>query len=129
MPNLAVFYERAWAKKESYTSIKNPKKQSKEIDKNWNLLANTLSQRHFKSMKTLYGGLSFDLGKPGAKISNDSLYVRTKFPGLIVRYTTDGSVPNKNSNKYKNPIKVNPNDQILLKIFDGFGRAGNYIKL
>ena len=129
MPNLAVFSERAWAKKESYTSIKNPKKQSKEIDKNWNLFANTLSQRHFKSMKTLYGGLSFDLGKPGAKISNDSLYVRTKFPGLIVRYTTDGSVPNKNSNKYKNPIKVNPNDQILLRIFDGFGRVGNYIKL
>ena len=129
MPNLAVFSERAWAKKESYTSIKNPKKQSKEIDKNWNLFANTLSQRHFKSMKTLYGGLSFDLGKPGAKISNDSLYVRTKFPGLIVRYTTDGSVPNKKSKKYKNPIKINSNDQVLLRVFDGFGRAGNYIKL
>ena len=129
MPNLAVFSERAWAKKESYTFIDNPKEQSKEIDKNWNLFANTLSQRHFKSMKYLYGGLSFDLGKPGAEISNDSLYVRTKFPGLIVRYTTDGSVPNKKSKKYKNPIKVNSNDQVLLRIFDGFGRAGNYIKL
>ena len=31
--------------------------------------------------------------------------------------------------KYKNPIKVNSNDQVLLRIFDGFGRAGNYIKL
>ena len=80
-------------------------------------------------MKYLYGGLSFDLGKPGAKISNDSLYVRTKFPGLIVRYTTDGSVPNKKSKKYKNPIKINSNDQVLLRVFDGFGRAGNYIKL
>ena len=129
MPNLAVFSERAWAKKESYTFIDNPKEQSKEIDKNWNLFANTLSQRHFKSMKYLYGGLSFDLGKPGAEISNDSLYVRTKFPGLIVRYTTDGSVPNKKSKKYKNPIKVNSNDQVLLRVFDGFGRAGNYIKL
>ena len=88
MPNLAVFSERAWAKKESYTLIKNPEKQSKEIDKNWNLFANTLAQRHLKSMKNLYGSLSFDLGKPGAEISNDSLYVRTKFPGLIVRYTT-----------------------------------------
>ncbi len=129
MPNLAVFSERAWAKKESYTSIKNPKKQSKEINKNWNLFANTLSQRHFRSMKNLYGGLSFDLGKPGAVISNDSLYVRTKFPGLIVRYTTDGSIPNKTSKKYSNPIKVNPNNQILLRIFDGFGRGGNYVKL
>ncbi len=129
MPNLAVFSERAWAKKESYTSIKNPKKQSKKIDQNWNLFANTLSQRHFRSMKNLYGGLSFDLGKPGAIISNDSLYVRTKFPGLIVKYTTDGSIPNKKSKKYSNPIKVNPNDQILLRIFDGFGRGGNYVKL
>ena len=129
MPNLAVFSERAWAKKESYTSIKNPKKQSKEIDKNWNLFANTLSQRHFKSMKNLYGGLFFNLGKPGAIILNDSLYVRTKFPGLIVRYTTDGSIPNKTSKKYSNPIKINPNDQILLRIFDRFDRGGNYIKL
>ncbi len=129
MPNLAVFSERAWAKKESYTYIKDPKKQSKKIDKNWNLFANTLAQRHFKSMNSLYGGLSFDLGKPGAIISNDSLYIRTKFPGLIIRYTTDGSIPNKTSKKYKFPIKVNPNDQILLRIFDGFGRGGNYIKL
>ena len=129
MPNLAVFSERAWAEKESYTFVKNPKNQSKEIDKNWNLFANTLSQRHFRSMKNLYGGLFFDLGKPGAIISDDSLYVRTKFPGLIVRYTTDGSVPNKKSKEYKDPIKVNPNDQILLRIFDGFGRGGNYVKL
>jgi hexosaminidase len=129
MPNLAVFSERAWAKKESYTYIKYPKKQSNEIDKNWNLFANTLAQRHLKSMKNIYGGLSFDLGKPGAIISNDSLYVRTKFPGLIIRYTTDGSIPNKKSKKYKFPIKVNVNDKILLKIFDGFGRGGNYIKL
>ena len=129
MPNLAVFSERAWAKKESYTYIKDPEKQSKEIDKNWNLFSNTLAQRHFKSMNSLYGGLSFDLGKPGAIISNDSLYIRTKFPGLIIRYTTDGSIPNKTSKKYKFPIKVNPNDQILLRVFDGFGRGGNYIKL
>ena len=129
MPNLAVFSERAWAEKESYTFVKNPKNQSKEIDENWNLFANTLSQRHFRSMKNLYGGLFFDLGKPGAIISDDSLYVRTKFPGLIVRYTTDGSVPNKKSKEYKDPIKVNPNDEILLRIFDGFGRGGNYVKL
>ncbi|MBJ25640.1 MAG: hypothetical protein CMC91_05840 [Flavobacteriaceae bacterium] len=129
MPNLAVFSERAWAEKESYTFVKNPENQSKEIDENWNLFANTLSQRHFRSMKNLYGGLFFDLGKPGAIISDDSLYVRTKFPGLIVRYTTDGSVPNKKSKEYKDPIKVNPNDQILLRIFDGFGRGGNYVKL
>ena len=129
MPNLAVFSERAWAEKESYTFVKNPKNQSKEIDENWNLFANTLSQRHFRSMKNLYGGLFFDLGKPGAIISDDSLYVRTKFPGLIVRYTTDGSVPNKKSKEYKDPIKVNPNDQIILRIFDGFGRGGNYVKL
>ena len=129
MPNLAVFSERAWAEKESYTFVKNPTNQSKEIDENWNLFANTLSQRHFRSMKNLYGGLFFDLGKPGAIISDDSLYVRTKFPGLIVRYTTDGSVPNKKSKEYKDPIKINPNDQILLRIFDGFGRGGNYVKL
>ncbi len=129
MPNLAVFSERAWAEKESYTFVKNPKNQSKEIDENWNLFANTLSQRHFRSMKNLYGGLFFDLGKPGAIISDDSLYVRTKFPGLIIRYTTDGSVPNKKSKEYKDPIKVYPNDQILLRIFDGFGRGGNYVKL
>ena len=129
MPNLAVFSERAWAEKESYTFVKNPKNQSKEIDENWNLFANTLSQRHFRSMKNLYGGLFFDLGKPGAIILDDSLYVRTKFPGLIVRYTTDGSVPNKKSKEYKDPIKVNPNDKILLRIFDGFGRGGNYVEL
>ena len=33
--------------------------------------------------------------------------IRTKFPGLIIKYTTDGSIPNKNSKIYKFPIKIN----------------------
>ena len=129
MPNLAVFSERAWSKKEKWTDEKNYSKQSDEVDKKWNLFSNTLAQRHLNYIHSLYGGLAFDLTKPGAIISNDTLYVRTKFPGIKIKYSTNGKTPTPESKEYISPVKINPNDKIKVRTFDLNGRGGKIIEL
>ena len=129
MPNLAVFSERAWSKKEKWTDEKNYSKQSDEVDKKWNLFSNTLAQRHLNYIHSLYGGLAFDLTKPGAIISNDTLYIKTKFPGINIRYSTNGKTPTPESKEYISPVKIDPNDKIKVRTFDLNGRGGKIIEL
>ena len=95
----------------------------------WNRLANTLGQRTLPLINTLYNKLYFDLPKPGAIIENDSLKVRVQFPGLKVRYTTDGSEPDQNSKVYTNALKLSKNQDVQLKTFDHLNRGGKSIKL
>jgi len=129
MPNLPIFAERAWSKEEYWVKIDNPEKQKIEINKSWNLFSNSLVRRHLLFMNRLYGGLKYDLPKPGAKISNDTLYAKSKLPGLIIRYTTDGSIPNERSKSYSNPLKIINGSNIKLKTFDSYGRGGNTIEV
>ena len=73
----------------------------------WNKFTNNLGQRVLPIVNEIFGGLSYDLPKPGGIIVNDSLYANTVFPGLDIKYTLDGSVPDSNSENYTAPVKIN----------------------
>ena len=73
--------------------------------------------------------MNYDLPKPGGIIKNDSLYANTAFPGLNIKYTLDGSLPNIESMNYNNPVKINQDDVINLRLFDNKGRGGNSIQV
>ena len=77
----------------------------------------------------IFGGLSYDLPKPGGIIVNDSLYANTVFPGLDIKYTLDGTVPDSNSENYTTPVKIKTDDVVHLRLFDKKGRGGNDIKV
>ena len=95
----------------------------------WNLFANMLGQRSLPMLNSIYGDIAYDLPKPGAVIENDILKVRVAFPGLSVRYTTNGLVPNQNDKLYLKPISINKNSNIVLRTFDYLGRGGRPISL
>jgi hexosaminidase len=46
-----------------------------------------------------------------------------QFPGMTIRYTTNGKEPNENSPVYENPIPAN--GIIKFRAFDVKGRGGN----
>jgi len=56
---------------------------------------------------------------------NGKLYANTDFPGLIIRYTVDGSEPGKDSPVYSEPVEVNGN--IKLAAFNKVGRASRTV--
>ncbi len=90
---------------------------------------NNLGQRVLPIVDKIFGGLSYDLPKPGGIIVNDSLYANTVFPGLDIKYTLDGTTPDSNSNNFNTPIKIKDDDIVHLRLFDKTGRGGNNIKV
>jgi hexosaminidase len=54
-------------------------------------------------------------------VRGDTLYANTSFPGLEIRYTTDGSEPKKESTLYSGPVPVG--GKILLRSFNKKGRG------
>ncbi len=117
VPNLIVFAERAWAKQPSWIS-NTASIQKQNMLKEWNYFLNVLGKRTLPVLHHRFPEIVYDLPKPGGVIENDSLYVRSQFPGIQVRYSLDGSVPNQNSKIYQHPILVDSNDLVVLRSFD-----------
>ena len=129
MPNMIIFSERAWGKKEEWLNEKSVSKQKPLLKKSWNRFANTVGQRQLPLLSKLNKDLLFDLPKPGAIIENGILKIRQQFPGLEIRYTTDGKKPSKTDILFTKPVEVKSSDKIIVRLFDLNGRGGNSIKL
>ena len=129
MPNIIVFSQKAWSKDPKWMSIQNQSEREITLDDEWNKFTNTIGQRVLPMVDNIYGGLSYDLPKPGGIIKNDSLYANSAFPGLNIKYTLDGSLPNFESMSYKNPVKINKDDIVNLRLFDNKGRGGYSIQV
>ena len=129
MPNIIVFSQKAWSQDDSWMSISDKEIKDQTLEIEWNKFTNNLGQRVLPIVDEIFGGLSYDLPKPGGIIVNDSLYANTVFPGLDIKYTLDGTVPDSNSENYTTPVKIKTDDVVHLRLFDKKGRAGNDIKV
>ena len=127
MPNIIVFSQKAWSHDNSWMDISNNDIKIETINREWNKFANNVGQRVLPMVDNIFGGLSYDLPKPGGKVINDTLYANTVFPGLNIKYTLDGSIPKESSKNFKSPIKINDDDIVNLRLFNNKGRGGNSI--
>ena len=87
----------------------------------WNEFANRLGQRELPRLDSLFGGTAYRLPPPGAVVENGVLEASTEYPGLVIRYTTDGSDPTAQSTEYSGRIAVT--GTVKLSTFDTRGRA------
>ena len=129
MPNIIVFSQKAWSQDDSWMSISDKEIKNQTLEIEWNKFTNNLGQRVLPIVDEIFGGLSYDLPKPGGIIVNDSLYANTVFPGLDIKYTLNGTVPDSNSENYTTPVKIKTDDVVHLRLFDKKGRGGNDIKV
>ena len=127
MPNIIVFSQKAWSHDNSWMDISNNDVKIETINYQWNKFANNVGQRVLPMVDNIFGGLSYDLPKPGGRIMNDTLYANTVFPGLSIKYTLDGSIPIESSENFISPIKINEGNIVNLRLFDNTGRGGNSI--
>ena len=128
LPNLIIFAEKAWAQRPSWLSITD-NHQEELMREDWNKFINLLGQRTLPLIDSNFPEIQYDLPKPGAIILADTLHVRTEFPGLIVRYTLDGTLPTPQSMMYTKPVFIKPETIIQLRTFDTNSRGGKGIKL
>lgn len=118
LPKLFGLAERAWVQQPNYDLL----------DEQWNAFTNAVGQREFGKLDILYGGFNYRIEPPGAIVKKDLLYANTNFPGLTIRYTTDGSEPTMNSAVYEKPVEV-PAGNIKLKVFNTVGRSSRTVQV
>ena len=76
-------------------------------------------------MSYINGSYNYRIPLPGAIIEDGKLLANIEFPGLDLRYTTDGSEPTISSQKYEGPIEVQ--GEIKMRAFDASGKASRIV--
>ncbi|MDA0793588.1 MAG: family 20 glycosylhydrolase, partial [Bacteroidetes bacterium] len=129
MPNLLVFTQRAWSAEEPWLKEPTADLQKPKLLTAWNRFTNTLGQRQFPLLNQLYGGIQYDLSKPGVQIIQGKLHARQQFPRLEIHYSLNGKEPTAKDPQYKEAVVVPENSTVTLRVFDSQGRGGNSIQL
>ncbi|MEY2904691.1 MAG: hypothetical protein RJA52_707 [Bacteroidota bacterium] len=108
-PKLLGLAERAWATK-----------PSKITGSDWNIFANRISKQQMPIIDALYNGINYRVPPPGVAVKDGKIYANSEFPGLILRYTTNGQDPDKKSKEYTQSIDYQ--DNIKISAFSPSGK-------
>ncbi len=120
-PKLLGLAERAWASEPEWAATADREERRRLEAAAWNEFANRLGQRELPRLDVVHGGVGYRLPPPGAVIEDGQLHANVAFPGLAVRFTTDGSEPTVDSELYAGPVAVS--GTVRLKTFDSRGRG------
>jgi hexosaminidase len=128
LPNMLVFAERAWDSRPTWTSLPAEQQKAPMLEQ-WNVFANTLGQQVIPFLNHQFKNLNIHLPKPGGVISNDTLFVRSQFPGIKICYSIDGSLPTADNKFYDNSVAVGADAKIMLRAFDINNKGGKAIEV
>jgi len=118
------FAERAWSKSPDWATERNPVKSDSIYQTAWVNFLNVLGKRELPRLSYYNGGYNYRVPKPGIILQDGRYAANVQFPGLTIRYTTDGSDPNSSSKLYTDAV-ANDSKAIKFRAFDIKGRGGN----
>ena len=123
LPRMIELAERAWAPDPEWSLIPGRAEREESINHTWNEFANRLGQRELLRLDIHEGGTMYRIPAPGAIVDDGLLYVNVALPGLTIRYTTDGSIPDSSSAIYSMPLPVGERSTIQMRAFDSNNRG------
>jgi hexosaminidase len=126
-PRIVALAERAWARSPDWAHISDSAVRNLELQRDWNQFANRLGQRELPRLDYIAGGVQYRLPPPGAAVREGRLRANVTFPGLSIRYTTDGTEPDVSSHLFQEDIPLLPN--IKLRSFDTRGRGSRTVNV
>ncbi|MBL4678714.1 MAG: carbohydate-binding domain-containing protein [Mucilaginibacter sp.] len=122
-PKLIALGERAWAKDPAWTTELDSAKAKKLYNDDWSRFVNVLGKRELPRLAYEGGGYAFRIPKPGVILQDGKYHANVQYPGMTIRYTTDGTEPTATSPEYTTP--VNATGTVKFRVFDVKGRGGN----
>ena len=122
LPKLIALAERAWAVQPDWARDSNLETWPSKLQSAWSAFATLLGTRDLPRLDYLEGGFYYRIPDPGAVIEDGILKANVSFPGLTIRYTTDGSEPDVNSQLYTEPVRVGLIAGV--RVFNSIGRGG-----
>ena len=126
-PKMFGLAERAWAGTPSWSSL-YPESREPAADKSWSEFANRIGRFGMPLLENLNNGYNFRLPPPGAVVRDGKIIANVLYPGLEIRYTTDGTMPDVSSSLYTGPID-DPGTTVKLITVDGRGRTSYATKI
>lgn len=115
LPKLIGFSEMAWSKERAWESQVDRAERIKAIDKDWNSFANRIAKFELPMLSHWNQGYNFWMPPIGRQSSHGRVAANICFPGMTIRYTTDGSPVTPRSPRYTGPIPDTGN--VLFKAF------------
>ena len=106
LPRLIALAERAWARQPEWARESDQQTWPSKLERAWSEFANRLGARELPRLDYLEGGFHYRIPGVGAVIEDGVLKANVAYPGLTIRYTTDGSEPNVDSPVYTKPVQV-----------------------
>lgn len=123
-PRLLGLAERAWAPQSDWATMEDARARREARAAEWAAFAHRLGQYELPRLAHQFD-LSYRLPPPGGVVEGDTLKANVPYPGLTVRYTTDGSRPTATSPRYTGPVSLSDEDgPVILRAFDATGRGG-----
>lgn len=123
-PRLFGLAERAWAQDPAWATEKDPIKAQQEYQQSWSVFLNVLGKREMPRLSYYNGGYNYRVPKPGISLQDGKYSSNIEFPGLTIRYTTNGKDPDAGSKVYTGPVDYK-SGVIKFRAFDPKGRGGN----
>jgi hexosaminidase len=124
LPRMLAFAERAWSADPAWATTTDAAKREQLCDASWNEFANRLGQIELPRLDYYAtGSINYRLPLPGIATVNNAVVANCSYPGLTIRYTTDGSEPNIESDVYKTPLTVEKGSLVKMKTFSTKGRS------
>jgi hexosaminidase len=127
LPKLLGLAERAWAKDPEWATEIDKAKSDDLYKQSWIEFANTLGKRELPRLNFYNGGYLYRIPEPGLKSENGRITANIQYPGLEIRYTSDGTDPVASSKLYSIPISEK--GIIRFAAFDASGRRGRIMEL
>lgn len=127
LPKLLALAERAWAKDPAWAAENDTTKALSLYKSDWSRFVNVAGKQELPRLDYYAGGFHYRIPTPGAIISNGKVVANSQFPGLAIRYTTDGKEPTSTSLLYTSPILYK--GVIKMKLFSSNGRGGRQIEI
>ncbi len=85
---------------------------------------NTIGQRELLRLdRYIDGGIQYRIPPPGISSAGETIEMNTLYPGLEIRYTTDGSEPTKQSSLYTDPISFTSGKEIKARAYNSVSRG------
>ena len=120
LPKLLGLAERAWTKDPEWATEKDSVLFTQKYNEAWSVFVNQVG-KELPKLDRIFGGFQYRIPAAGVLVKDGKVFANVQFPGLQIRYTTDGTLPTQNSSLYTEPII--DNGKIKISVFDTKGRS------
>jgi hexosaminidase len=124
LPRMLAFAERAWSQDPAWATEPNLAKSDSLYQISWVNFLNVIGKREMPRLDYFDGGFNFRVPKPGVILQDGKYLANVQFPGLTIRYTTNGKEPDAKSPIYKDPV-TDTGGVIKFRSFENKGRGSN----